>query len=105
MELTRLYAPLATKFKDGKPLDASLQPEYEKYLKLKSDYEKEFNETKERYANYEGFLQQLNKINSMLKMQLKVEKLDVATLSKVNTGDENINKLAGKSKKHVGSQW
>lgn len=94
MELTRLYAPLAAKFKDGKPLDASLQAEYQKYLKLKSDYEKEFNETKERYNNYEGFLQQLNKINSMLKIQLKVEKLDVATLAKVNTGDEKINKLA-----------
>ncbi|MNE12450.1 Thermophilic serine proteinase precursor [compost metagenome] len=34
----------------------------------------------------------------MLKTQLKVEKLDIETLSKVNTGDDKINKLAANLK-------
>ncbi|UKJ07428.1 S8 family peptidase [Solitalea lacus] len=99
MELTRLYAPLETKYKDAVPTsDVAKNAEYEKYLKLKKAYDKEFNETKQRYDTYTGFLSQLKKINEVLKTQLKVTKVDVPTLEKVNTSDENINKLAGNIK-------
>ncbi|MCO4293429.1 S8 family peptidase [Solitalea sp. MAHUQ-68] len=99
MELTRLYAPLDAKYKDAPPTaELAKQTDYQEYLKLKKAYDKELNETKERYETYTGFLKQLNKINDVLKAQLKVNKLDIATLEKVNTGDEKINKLAANIK-------
>ncbi|POY35617.1 peptidase S8 [Solitalea longa] len=99
MELTRLYTPLEAKYKDTPPTaEVEKKPDYQQYLKLKKDFNKELSETQQRYESYTGFLSQLRKINNALKMQLKAEKLDIPTLEKVNTGDEKINKLAANMK-------
>ena len=92
-EATRLYVMLKPKYEtdgklvDRKTLKPAQQTEFDQYVKIKTDYEKNAQNYKQQYAAYSTYLTQFTTVTNELKQALGVTKLDTATLRKANTTD------------------
>ncbi len=92
-EATRLYAMLKPKYEKGgtlidrKTLKPAQQTEFDQYVKIKGDFEKNAQNYRQQYAAYSAYLTQFTAISNELKQALGVTTLDTATLQKANPTD------------------
>ncbi|MBC8156050.1 MAG: peptidase S8, partial [Bacteroidetes bacterium] len=92
-EATRLYVALKPKYeKDGqladrKALKPDQQTEFDQYVKLKDEVEKNSQKYRQQYTAYSGYLMQFTTVSEELKKALGVAKLDTATLRKAKPAD------------------
>src|SRR2546428_1014634 len=93
-ELTRLFAPLAAKYANVDSTKVTDKKEYARYLELKAEYDKEYNKHKKQYDDYNPVVEQLKQINNLLKQNLKVEKVDIKSLSSLKSGNPQLDDLA-----------
>ncbi|SMO39428.1 S8 family peptidase [Solitalea koreensis] len=93
-ELTRLFAPLADKYANADSSKVTDKKEYARYLELKAEYDKEYNKYKKQYDDYNPVVEQLTQINNLLKQNLKMEKVDINSLSSLKSGNPQLDELA-----------
>lgn len=71
-EITRQYARLQKKFKDSKPekIKRRQRDEYDQYLKVKADYEKELKEAQAGAANFQKFYDTFKQAEALVQKHL-----------------------------------
>lgn len=95
-EATRLYVKLKPVYeKDGKLVDRKTlkpaqQAEFDQYIKIKNDFEKNAEKYQQQYAAYSNYLTQFTAVSKDLKQALGVTTLDTATLSKASSADPAV---------------
>jgi subtilisin family serine protease len=91
-ELTRQYAILSKKYelKEGELLINKDLEDYEYYLVVKADYEKQLAENKESYENIIAFRDKIITSEAILKQYLNTDNLLIEELKSLNSGIDSI---------------
>ncbi len=91
-ELTREYARLKKKYelKDGERLIEKDLEEYDYYLKLKDDYEKQLQENKEGYENLQHIKSKIEGSEALLKEYLKTDSIRQSDIESLSTGIDSV---------------
>ncbi len=91
-ELTRQYAIYSKKFelKEGESLINKDLEDYDYYIKLKTDYEKQLSENKEAYANITAFKNKVINSEIILSTYLKKDTFSINDLESINSGIDSV---------------
>lgn len=95
-ELTRQYAILSKKYelKEGELLINKDLEDYDYYVTLKTDYEKQLAENKETHDNLLAFKNKIINSEVILKTYLKKDSLVLKDLSGINSGVDSIDEAS-----------
>jgi len=102
LEMVRLLRPLDKKFKgkDASSIPAADIDDYNKYLSLKADYDKEYNETKQELDGLKGLKHAMTALEGDIKIQRKVDTVMYADFVAYQP-TPNFAKLYGRLKKFI----
>ncbi|UII29142.1 S8 family peptidase [Fulvivirga maritima] len=91
-ELTRIYNDLKAKYGDveAKKVKKKNKDEYEYWLKVKKNFEADYEKAEQQYEFYATFHKNLMRYNTLLKLYLDVEKVSMEDLRSLTTNDSTI---------------
>lgn len=95
-ELTRQYAILSKKYelKEGELLINKDLEDYDFYVTVKTDYEKQLAENKETHANLLAFKNKIINSEIILTTYLKKDSLELKDLAAINSGIDSIDEAS-----------
>ena len=93
-EITRLYSKYSKKYdgKDVKTLTKKDKKEYNIYIKIKTDFEKELVNAKNIYKNIKGFYDKYVESETIINNFLKTEIVTEEQLNSLSTDNDTVNK-------------
>jgi len=102
LELVRLLRPLQKKFRgqDATSVGPSQKDEYDRYLVMKADYDKQYSEAQKDLDGLKGFKRAFDRIIKDVKVQRKVDTVMYADFAAYVAPPENV-KLYGALKKII----
>ncbi|MBL3656648.1 S8 family peptidase [Fulvivirga sediminis] len=91
-ELTRIYNDLKAKYgdKEAKKVKKKNKEEYEYWLKVKKNFEADYEKAQQQYQFYSTFHKNLMRYNNLLQLYLDVDEVSMEDLRSVNTSDSII---------------
>ena len=91
-ELTRVYVDLKSKYGDANPkkIKKNDKKEYEYWLKIKEDFEKQYEEAHQQYVFYAGIRDNIIRFHNLLKAYLDVDTITMNDLRSINSSDSIV---------------
>jgi len=92
-ELTRLYVQLRDKFEgnNGAKQQKKHKEEYARYQKIKTEFEKEVNETQAQYSQFQQLYQAFQNASTIIRTHLNKEDFTTTDLMKLNSSNQQVN--------------
>ncbi len=106
-ELTRQYGIFSKKYelREGELLINKDLDDYEHYLVLKADYEKQYAENKEIYENLKNLRNKIIASEVIMKDYLKVDSIRIEDLASLSTGIDSIDEASWFMQRVITQKW